>query len=862
MKFREALQSRPLIFDGAYGTMFLNAGLKLGDMPEMWNLTEPDKVRDIHEAYIEAGCDIVKANTFGVHAGKSEGTGVTVEGLVDKALDLAEEAIDHAAEGREVYVALDIGPIGRLMEPYGDLSFDEAYADFAQVIDAAGDRPDLILIETMSDTYELKAAVLAAKEHSNLPIVATVTIDRSGRMLCGADIPCVTALLEGLRVDVMGINCSFGPDLMLPFVRQMLSLTKLPVCVNPNAGLPQIVNGKAHYFISPDSFAHLQEKNLNAGARVLGGCCGTTPAFIAALCGKLKERRSTEAVSDKVASDAIASDAVTLEPKTLVTSGKTAVEIGEDPVIIGERLNPTGKKKMKEALRNLDLNYLQQEALKQEKQGAAILDLNVGLPEIDEPKVLREAALAVSKVTSLPLELDTSDPVAMEAALRYYNGKPLLNSVSGKKESLESILPLVQKYGGVVVALTLDENGIPSDSEGRVEIARRIINKAAEYGIDKKDILIDTLTLSVSTDARQPRITLEALRKVREELGVHTVLGVSNISFGLPNREIINAAFFTMALENGLSAGIINPGSEPMREAYDAFRALHGCDPMAQGYARDYAGYERKAVKKARMAGADGASVGGDGAASGGTTGEAPGAAVGEGTDLSSAGETAASSGTSALYKAVLSGLEEESAKLTEKVLNGDPKDGAADGRAAKKPLDLINEDIIPALTKIGEDYEKGTAFLPQLLMTANAAKAAFEVLKANMPAASESESKGTVVMATVEGDIHDIGKNIVKVLLENYGYRVIDLGKDVPAEKILETVKAENIKMCGLSALMTTTVQNMEKTVKLLHKEAPDCKVMVGGAALTEEYARAMQADFYAKDAVGAVKVAEQVFG
>lgn len=709
-----------------------------------------------------------------------------MEEIVTSAIDIAKTAVSGKDK---TFVALDLGPTGKLLKPYGELPFETAYELYKQQV-IAGKKAgaDLVLIETMGDTYEIKAAVLAAKENCDLPIVVTMIFDESGKLLTGSDIKTAVFMLEGLGVDAIGFNCGLGPRQMLSLLPELLKYSSTPLVVNPNAGLPECVNGVTFFNVTPEDFANDLKELAEMGVSLLGGCCGTTPEHL------------KEAV--KLCKD-IPVLPVKQKSITAVTSySKTAV-IGERPIIIGERINPTGKKKLKAALVSGDSGYIFSEALSQVECGADVLDVNVGLPEIDEPKVMCDTVKGIQGITNLPLQIDTSDPAAMEQALRIYNGKPLINSVNGKKESMEKIFPLAKKYGGVVVCLTLDEGGIPESAEGRIKIAEKIINTAKEYGIDKKDLIIDTLAMTVSTGAENAKRTLQALSYVRNTLGVNTVLGVSNISFGLPKRDNINAAFFTLAMGSGLSAGIINPKSDSMMNAFYSYCALNGYDENFETY-----------ISK--------------------TSDSAP-TAKNDKTDLKTA---------------VINGL------------SGAAGENARELLKTEQPLDIINLYLIPALDIVGKGFEDGTIFLPQLLMSADAAKAAFDEIKASIPAeANGSEKKNKVVIATVKGDIHDIGKNIVKVLLENYGFDVIDLGKDVDPEIIVDTAIKEKVKLVGLSALMTTTVVNMEETIRLLRKRYPECKVMVGGAVMTQDYADRIGADSYAKDAMGAVRYAEKLF-
>ena len=792
MSFRNELGKKILFFDGAMGTMLQERGLQSGELPEIWNVTKEEIICDIHRQYLDAGCDIIKANTFGVNPFKMEGTGYTCEELTEKGIALAKRAIAKA--GRKAYAALDIGSLGKLLEPLGDLTFEEAYEAFKPMC-IAGERAgaDFCLIETMNDTYEIKAAVLAAKDNTSLPIVVTMVFDEDGKLRTGADMEAAVAMLEGLRVDALGLNCGFGPDVMQGFLPRLREVTSLPIVLNPNAGLPVVVDGKTSFHVRPEEFAGIMKVIALEGVSVLGGCCGTTPAHIRAL---------VEACRDIPAME------LTDKQRSVVSSYTHAVVFDERPKIIGERINPTGKSRFKQALRENDLEYIYKEALAQQDRGAHILDVNVGLPEIDEVLMMRAVVSGLQGITDLPLQIDTSDAVAMETAMRLYNGKPLINSVNGKQESMDAVFPLVAKYGGMVVCLTLDEGGIPGTAAGRIEIAKKIIAEAAKYGISKKDLLIDTLTMTISTGQENAGITLDALYHVRHVLGVHTTLGVSNISFGLPQRERVNTAFFTIALSKGLSAGIINPNSEAMMAAYHSYCALNGSDSQCADYIAQYSSQEEQTK-----------------------------AAVDK-------------SGEISLFDAVVRGLSESAYQAAKRELE------------SKKPLEVIDGALIPALDKVGQGFEKKTVFLPQLLMSADAAKAGFDAIKEHLQAeGGDSASKGTVVIATVKGDIHDIGKNIVKVLLENYGFSVIDLGKDVPPELVVETAKEHDVKLVGLSALMTTTVANMELTIKMLKKELPGCKVMVGGAVLTQTYADMIGADFYSKDAMGSVRYANELF-
>lgn len=794
-----------LFLDGGMGTQLQGKGLQPGEMPEAWNVSRPKDILAVHEAYFKAGADIAYANTFGANPAKYHGS-APIEDVIAAGVSIAREAATTVGGKRGV--ALDIGPTGRLLKPFGDFEFDAAYDAFAEQVrigEKAG--ADLAVIETMGDTYELKAAVLAARENSSIPIFATVALGEDGKLLTGADVECVAAILEGLRVDAIGLNCGFGPDRMLPFVKRLAACTSLPLIVKPNAGLPQIVDGGTVFTVGPEEFAKDIRALAEAGASIVGGCCGTTPAHIAAVREALSEFRRPSRTG--------------CLPKTMVASGSRAVEIPfDDSIVIGERINPTGKKKLKAALTEGDVAYVLREAVSQSDAGAHVLDVNVGVPGIDEAAALDSTIQAVQGVTDIPLQIDTSDANALERALRHYNGKALVNSVNGKKESMDAVLPLIAKYGGAVVALTLDENGIPPTAEGRLAIARRILERGAEYGLKPSDFIIDVLCLAISADAGSANTILRALRMVREELGCRTCLGVSNISFGLPARPLLNASFYTMALANGLSAGIINPLATDMMTAYRAYRALAGKDRSCCDWIEAYKDFTP-------------ASAAAPNHAKGGASTPA-----------------AQSPDDSGLTEAIRHGLKSDAASLAASAL----KDG-------KAPLDVIGSGIVPALEAVGKGFESGSVFLPQLLMAAEAAGAAFDVVRGAMPSRDGESVRGPIIVATVKGDIHDIGKNICRALLENYGFKVIDLGRDVPPEKVVDAARRENARLVGLSALMTTTVGFMEQTVKLVHEELPGCKVTVGGAVLTDEYARKIGADFYSKDAMELVRLAESLF-
>ena len=786
MDFVKRLEKQRLFFDGAMGTMLQNMGLAAGELPELKNITDAGVVQDIHASFIKAGCDILKTNTFGANRLKLAGTGFTVEQIVCAAVTNAKKA----AQDRDVFVALDIGPTGKLLCPFGDLDFEEAIGIFAEMI-TAGARAgaDLILIETMSDTYEIKAAMLAAKENCSLPVLVTFTPDSSGRLLTGAGIMTAVCLIESLGANALGLNCGLGPAQMKALIGELIDCASIPVIVNPNAGLPEQINGRTEYRVTPREFAR-DMADIAARAQIIGGCCGASPEHIRAVVSSCSDIPFLPAAPKNYT-------AISSYGKTVLFGGKT--------VIIGERINPTGKPRLKQALREGDMEFLCREGLAQTESGAQILDVNTGLPGIDEAAVLSRAVRELQSVTDAPLQIDTASAAAAERALRLYNGKPLLNSVNGKKESLDTILPLAKKYGAAVVALTLDDNGIPETAQGRIRIAETIIAGAAKYGIPKKDIIVDALTMTISTNGENAKITLEAVEYVRRKLDVHTILGVSNISFGLPERQRVNAAFFTLAMKYGLSAGIVNPQDASIMDAFYAYGALSGEDANCGEYIARFS-----AVNPA----------------------------------ITSVNDTAN------LYDAITRGLKEQAAKAAENML------------VSVQPLEIINKHLVPALDRTGKDYESEKIFLPQLLMSAEAAKAAFAAIKSHMAKQGEAQEKrGKIVLATVKGDIHDIGKNIVKVLLENYNFDVIDLGKNVEPSLVVETVIKENAYLAGLSALMTTTVVYMEETIKLLKAKAPACRVMVGGAVLTQSYADKIGADFYSKDAMGSVRYAGEFF-
>lgn len=821
----EVAKDKFLFFDGGCGTILQAAGLQAGEYPETWNRKRPEVITKLHYDYLMAGANILKTNTFGANCLKfAEGEGEdSLSEVIHLAVKNAREAIAQAREdaqkegkdiGEDHFVALDIGPLGKLLKPLGDLDFEEAVNIFKKTVEIGVEEGvDLILIETMNDIYEAKAAILAAKESSDLPVFLTTAYDESGKLLTGADPKTVVAVAEGLGVDALGVNCSLGPKQMMGIVKTLTRYASVPVIVNPNAGIPRTENGKTVFDVTPEDFKEAMTEIAALGARIMGGCCGTTPEHIGKMVAAVKDLTPVP---------------LTQKEDTLIASYTHAVEFGKRPILIGERINPTGKSKFKQALRDHNIDYILQEGITQQEKKADVLDVNVGLPEIDEVAMMEEVVTELQAVTDLPLQIDTTNPKAMEKALRRYNGKAMINSVNGKEEIMEEVFPLAKKYGGLVVALTLDESGIPATAEGRMAIVEKIYRNAEKYGIAKKDIIIDPLAMSISAEADSANVTLESLRLIRDRYNGKSSLGVSNISFGLPKRDFVNAAFFAMAMENGLNAAIMNPNSMEMMKSYRSFCALKGIDENCSEYI-SYVTSLPEMTEKAPGSGVGG-SVAGD------VTGVVDGAAGGV---------------NSPLKEAIMKGLKERAALLTREALQ------------TRDAMEIIDGELIPALDEVGKGFENKTVFLPQLLMSAEAAGCAFDVIKEKMASGgNDREKKGRIVIATVKGDIHDIGKNIVKVLLENYGYDVIDLGKDVTPERIVETVKAENVPLVGLSALMTTTVPAMEETIKMLRAAGLSCKVVVGGAVLTQEYADMIGADKYAKDAMGAVRYAEEVFG
>lgn len=790
MNIRDFIKNNIVYLDGGMGTLLQKSGLQPGELPERWNISHPEVIKEIHKSYYDSGSNIVNTNTFGANSLKFDTDELSE--IIYHAVKNADEARKASSGKQEKFIALDVGPTGKLLKPLGDLDFEDAVKAFAEVISLGVKYGvDLITIETMNDSYETKAAVLAAKENSDLPIIVTNAYGENGRLMTGADPAVMAAMLEGMGVDAIGANCSLGPKQLMGVMDELLKYCSVPVAFKPNAGLPKSDGKVTYYDVDAEEFAQDIKLAVANGVRIVGGCCGTTPEYIKKVCELTRDMRPKE-----------------IEKKTysVCTSYNKAVFFGEKPILIGERINPTGKKRFKQALLENDIGYILQEAVNQQAKGVHVLDVNVGLPGIDEAQMLTNSVCELQCVTDLPLQIDSSDPVAMESALRRYNGKAMINSVNGKEENLNAIFPLVKKYGGFVVALTLDEKGIPSTVDGRMKIARKILLTAALYGINKKDIIFDPLAMTVSADKTSAITTLETVKKITEQLGCNTSLGVSNVSFGLPSRDLVNAAFFTTAMENGLSAAIMNPYSERMMEAYYSFNVVKGLDENCMDFINFASQQEVQ--------------------------------------------PTAKQENSLTLKEAIEKGLKEKASEITTAML----------GNSA--PLDIVNAHVIPALDNVGKRFEEKKLFLPQLLMSAEAAKASFEVIKATMSADGSSVKKGSIVIATVHGDIHDIGKNIVKLLLENYGYNVIDLGKNVPPETVLRAVTDNHAPLVGLSALMTTTVPAMEETVKLIKEIAPWCKTVVGGAVLTQDYADKIGADKYAADAMETVRYAESVIG
>ncbi len=803
MNVLEYLKEHIVYLDGGMGTLLQKQGLQPGELPERWNVTHPEVIISIQKSYYDAGGNIICTNTFGANSLKFEEE--ELKTLIQAAVENAKKARETSSGTQAKFIALDMGSIGKMLKPYGDFEFEDAVEIYAKTVRiGAACGVDLIFIETMNDSYDTKAALLAAKENSDLPVFVSNAYGEDGKLMTGATPAAMVAMLEGMHADAIGANCSLGPKQLKKVVEEYLQYASVPVILKPNAGLPRSENGKTVYDVYSEEFGEVMSEYVQQGIRLAGGCCGTTPEYISSVVQKTNELTPVPVLPKE---------------RTLISSYTHAVEFAASPIIIGERINPTGKKRFQQALRESDIDYILGVGLTQQEKGAHVLDVNVGLPEIDEPQMLRKICYELQAIIDLPLQIDTSDPVAMEAALRQYNGKAMINSVNGKEEVMKEIFPLVQKYGGLVVCLTLDEDGIPDSPEKRVEIAEKIINTAASYGIQKKDLIFDTLTMTVSADPNAASSTLAAMNTIKNQLGCHTSLGVSNVSFGLPNREIITSIFFTMAMENGLSAAIVNPNSAEIMKAYYSFRALRKLDENCNDYISHIG--ELAAVTTAVS----------------GATAD-PGKAQAED-----------NSGLTPLQRAIVKGLKDQAATLTITLLD------------TMEPLEIVKTQIIPALDIVGQGFEKKTMYLPQLLMSAEAAQCAFVKIKEKMATShSEAITKGKFVIATVHGDIHDIGKNIVKLILENYGFEVIDLGKDVPPDVIADTVVKTGAPLVGLSALMTTTVPAMEATIQLLREKAPKTKVLVGGAVLTQAYADSIGADFYGKDAMETVRYALQI--
>lgn len=870
-KLRDLLGKQILFLDGGSGSILQGWGLKPGELPETWNYKNQEKIVQLGYNYFEAGSNIIYTNTFGAYKTKF---GLDLKKIIQGGVECAKEARGKwqakcAEEGKtpqEMFVAYDVGPCGKLLKPMGDLDFEDAVDVFRSSIDIALECDiDAIVIETMNDAYETKAAVVAAKEAreaavkkygeaKDVPVLVSTVFDLQCHLLTGADPETMVAILEGLGVDALGLNCSLGPKEMMEPVRRLVEAASIPVICKPNAGLPRDVNGQTVFDVGPEDFAAAMLENAKLGACILGGCCGTTPAHIKAL---------KEAVTG--GKDVVPPfKPVTFKNKTVLSSYTHTVQIGGDavPCLIGERINPTGKKKFKEALRNKDLPYIIHQGLDQEACGVHVLDVNVGLPEIDEKEMMVKVMTELQAVTDLPLQLDTSSPEVMEAALRRYNGKPLVNSVNGKQHIMDEVFPLVKKYGGVVVGLTIDEDGIPETTEGRVAIAEKIYKNADKWGIPRKDVIIDSLTMAVSSDINAAKATLETIKIIKDKFGGSSVLGVSNISFGLPNRAFVTSTFFTLAMHNGLGAAIMNPLEHEMMKAWYCYVLLNAQDKDCLNYIDFSTKYDEKKqaeADKAALAGVQGAvnaiysAFPSSGQVNPALAAEFAKKVVFAGTNTTGVGaNTTAEGEKSPLQNAVIHGLKDDAAKFTDQLLSG-----------GTQAVEIIDGHLIPGLDYVGKQFEAKKMYLPQLLMAADAAKSAFEKIKAFLEQTGQKgEPKGTCIVATVHGDIHDIGKNIVKVLLENYDFNVIDLGKDVPPEVIVEACKKDHVEVVGLSALMTTTVPAMKATIELMRKECPWAKAVVGGAVMTQEYADSIGADFYGKDAMDTVKYAQKVFG
>ena len=790
MEIKEYLKDNLLIFDGAMGTMLQKEGLPIGDNPEIFGLKNSDKLLKIHKKYLDAGCNVLTTNTFGCNELKITKLGYTVEEIIDNAIKVARQAIEESDKSKPRFVALDIGPIGEMLEPMGTLSFERAYEIFArQAIQGEKSGADLIIIETMMDLYEAKAAVLAVKENTNLPVICTMTFEENGRSFTGCLPEAMVATIEGLGVDAIGVNCSLGPKQLLPIVKRITELAKIPVIVQANAGLPIIKNNEAIYEMTAKEFFQGVKKFVDSGVSIIGGCCGTNETFIKEICDNIDKLEKKEP---------------NRKESTIVCSAAKYVDVN-GPVIVGERLNPTGRQPLIDAYISGNNDYVINLALEQSKEGSEIINVNVGVPSIDEEKTMKRVIKGIQEVVDTPLQIDSSNVKALESGLRYYNGRTIVNSVNGKEESLESVLPLVKKYGACVVGLTLDEDGIPSTAEGRFNIAKKIVERAEQYGIKRKDIFIDCLSLTVSAQQDEALETIKAIKMVKEKLGCKTILGVSNISFGIPNRQALNNTYLNLALGSGLDLPIINTENKVMVESVHAYKVISNMDKGCVEYIEKY-----KDVSK-------------DNKPQKGKNYE----------DLT-------------LEEAIERGLKEEVKDLTLKILD------------SKDEHYVLDEVLIPALDVVGTKYDKGELFLPQMIQSAETVKVALNIIKERLSKNNNTSSKGKIIVATVQGDIHDIGKNIVKIMLENYGYEVIDLGKDVPINEVVKRAKEENIELIGLSALMTTTVENMKKTIEALKENGISSKVFVGGAVVTEEYAKKINADYYSKDAKSAIEIAK----
>ena len=790
VEIREYLKDHILIFDGAMGTMLQKEGLPIGDNPEIFGIKNPHKLLKIHKKYLEAGSNVLTTNTFGCNELKVNKLGYTVEEVIDRAVSIAKQAIEESDKSKPRFVALDIGPIGEMLEPMGTLSFDRAYEIFKrQAIQGEKSGADLIIIETMMDLYEAKAAVLAAKENTNLPVICTMTFDENGRSFTGCLPEAMVATIEGLGVDALGVNCSLGPKQLLPIVKTITELANVPVIVQANAGLPVIKEGQAVYEMNDEEFFQGVKKFVDLGVSIVGGCCGTNETFIKKICDNIEKLQKKEPKRRK---------------STIVCSAVKYIDI-QGPTIVGERLNPTGRQPLIDAYVSGNNDYVINLALEQSNEGSEILNVNVGVPDLDEEKTMKRVIKGIQEVVDVPLQLDSSNVKALEAGLRYYNGRTIVNSVNGKEKSLETILPIVKKYGACLVGLTLDENGIPSTAEGRFNIAKKIVERAEQYGIKRQDIFIDCLSLTVSAQQDEAMETIKAIKMVKENLGCKTILGVSNISFGIPNRKALNNTYLNLALGAGLDLAIINTEDRRMVESIDAYKVISNMDKGCLDYIEKFKFVSNDNKTKERK-----------------------------------------NYDNLTLEDAIERGLKEEAKDLTLKILESHDEHF------------VLDKVLIPALDVVGTKYDKGELFLPQMIQAAETVKVSLNIIKERLSKNNNTSSKGKIIVATVQGDIHDIGKNIVKIMLENYGYEVIDLGKDVPIEEVVKRAKEENIQLIGLSALMTTTVENMKKTIKALKENNINARVFVGGAVVTEEYAQKINADYYSKDAKSAVEIAK----